>query len=110
MNRRTFLTRSTGALLGLTGGGLVLRGLAQEANPSAGMINENTRVAISRSLEWLHRQQHNDGSFGTGQYHGNVAVTSLCGLALMAAGNQPGRGQYGAQVTRAVEAILRSEE
>jgi hypothetical protein len=110
VDRRTFLTRSAGAMLGLTGGSLLLRGYAQD-NPAAGMINQNTQTAINNSLRWLAGQQHpGDGSFGTGQYHGNVAVTSVCGLALMAAGHQPGRGQYGEHVTRAVRYILRSEE
>ena len=114
MNRRTFMTRGTGALLGLAGGGLCWRALAQEGNQSAGMISEGTQRAIDGSLEWLARQQHqggNDaGAWGTGQYRGNVAVTSLGGLALMAAGHQPGRGRFGVNVTRAVEYVLSQEE
>lgn len=110
MNRRTFLTRSGGAILGLAGGGMIWRTLAQEGNPAAGMITPVTQRAIDQSLQWLSRQQHQDGSFGTGQYHGNVAVTSLGGLALMAGGHQPGRGVYGDNVTRAVRYILRCED
>lgn len=110
MNRRTFLTRGVGALLGLSGGGMLLHALAQEGNQSAGMINPATQRAIDASLQWLSSQQHADGSFGTGQYHGNVAVTSIAGLAFMSAGSQPGRGRYGEHVTRAVRYILRSED
>ncbi len=110
MNRRTFLTRGAGALLGVAGGGLAWRTLAQDVNQAAGMITPNTQRAIDGSLEWLSRQQHLDGSFGTGQYHGNVAVSSLGGLALMAGGYQPGRGRYGEHVTRAVRYIVGSED
>ena len=39
--------------------------------------------------------QNADGSFGNGTYRGNIAVTSLAGLAFMASGSSPGRGPYG---------------
>lgn len=115
MNRRTFLTRGTGALLGVSAGGMLWRGLAQEGNQVREMINGNTQRAIDGSLLWLSQQQvqgggADDGSYGTGQYRGNVAVTSLAGLAFMAGGYQPGRGRYGEHVTRAVRYILRSED
>src|ERR1051325_3216283 len=110
MNRRTFLTRGGGAMLGLGGGGLVWQALAQEGNQAAGMINANAQHAINDGLRWLSRQQHANGSFGTGQYTGNVAVSALGGLAFMAGGHQPGRGPYGENVTNAVRYIVRSEE
>ena len=110
MDRRTFLAKSAAALLGLPASGLLSRLAAQEGNPAAGMIDRNTDAAINGSLQWLSRQQHNDGSFGTNQYQGNVAITSLAGLAFMAGGHQPGRGLYGEHVTRAVRYILRLEE
>ena len=110
MNRRSFLTRGAGALLGLSAGGLLWRTSAQDVNQAAGMITPNTQRAIDASLEWLSRQQHQDGSFGTGQYQGNVAVSSLAGLAFMAGGYQPGRGRYGEHVTNCVRYILNCED
>ncbi|MBI2808411.1 MAG: terpene cyclase/mutase family protein [Planctomycetes bacterium] len=110
MNRRTFLTRGAGAALGLSAGSMIWRTLAQEQNPSAGMIDRNTQQAIDGSLRWLADRQRNDGAFGTGQYQGNVAVTALAGLAFMSAGNQPGRGRYGEHVTNAVRYLVRCEE
>jgi prenyltransferase beta subunit len=110
MNRRSFLTRGAGALLGLSAGGMLWRAFAQDGNQAAGMITPNTQGAINRSLDWLAREQHPDGSFGTNQYNGNVAVSSLAGLALMSAGYQPGRGRYGEHVTRAVRYIIRCED
>jgi hypothetical protein len=110
MNRRTFLKTGAGAVLGMTGAGALCQALGQDVNQAAGMINRNTQFAIDGSLTWLAAQQHQDGSFGTGAYSGNVAVTSLAGLALMSAGNQPGRGRYGEHVTRAVQNIIRHED
>lgn len=110
MDRRTFLTRSTAAAFGLSGAGVIWQALAQEGNQAAGMITPGTQNAINGSLEWLSRQQHQDGGFGTGQFNGNVAVTSLAGLAFMGAGYQPGRGRFGEHVTRAVRYILRCED
>jgi Prenyltransferase and squalene oxidase repeat len=109
VDRRTFLTKSTGALLGLSAAG-VADMFAQEGHPAAGMIDRNTDTAINASLDWLARQQHADGSFGTNQYTGNVAVTSLAGLAFMSGGHQPNRGRYGEHVTRALRYILRCED
>jgi hypothetical protein len=78
----------------------------------AEFINQETQTQIERGLELLARQQYNDGSFpggalsdrgGSGGW--SVGVASLAGLALMAAGNQPGRGRYGKHVARAVEYV-----
>jgi hypothetical protein len=60
-------------------------------------------------LAFLARQQNEDGSFG-GVNRGNIAYTSLSGLALMAGGNQPGRGKYGAHVRKAVENVIGMED
>lgn len=59
-----------------------------------------------RGLEWLVSRQHDDGSFGSAAYRGNVAVTSLVGMALMAGGSTPGRGPYGEEVSRCVDYLL----
>ena len=63
--------------------------------PTADMMGQETRDAIDRGLEWLARTQREDGSFGTGGYAGNIAVTALAGLAYMTAGHMPGQGPYG---------------
>jgi hypothetical protein len=111
-NRRRFLWRGFGMLASLGSGGLLLRGLAQDVqdNPSRGMITPATQDAIDAGLAALERNQHEDGSFGTNQHRGNVAITSICGLAFMAGGHQPGRGRYGRVVTRALEYILNQED
>lgn len=71
------------------------------------LITPKTQRAIDSGLVDLASRQHADGSFGSGRdYERNVAVTSLCGMAFLAAGHTPQRGKYGRNVQKAVEFIL----
>jgi hypothetical protein len=70
------------------------------------MITREAEAAIERGLSYLARNQQADGSFGTHNYQGNVAVTSLAALAFMAGGHLPGRGPFGRLVTHALEFVL----
>ena len=72
----------------------------------AAFMDQETRQAVLQGFAWLAQQQHPDGSFGTGAYRGNIAVTSLAGLAFMTAGHMPGRGPYGNVVDNALEYVL----
>jgi hypothetical protein len=111
--RRELLVRGVGLGLGLASGGVALRALCDEDVPdgrqSRGMINRPAQEAIDMGLAYLARSQHADGSFGTQQHRGNVAITSLGGLAFMAGGHQPGRGRYGRIVTNALRFVLDQE-
>ncbi len=73
---------------------------------AAELITDETQRAIDQGLRWLSAQQNADGSYGTGTYRGNVAVTSLAALAMMASGSSPGRGPYGKQIDAALQYIL----
>ena len=73
---------------------------------AAELITADTQRAIENGLEWLSKQQNADGSYGSGAYRGNVAVTSLAALAMMASGSSPGRGPYGAQIDKALQNVL----
>jgi squalene-hopene cyclase-like protein/prenyltransferase/squalene oxidase-like repeat protein len=64
------------------------------------------RKSIETGLRWLSRRQNEDGSFGSGSYRGNAAISGLCGMAFMAAGSTPNRGPYGAQVDKVTEYLL----
>lgn len=113
--RRRFLHQGILSTLGIAGTALgfptqVAREQGRENLPdgsaSRGMISRETESAVERGLSYLSRCQHQDGSYGTGNYHSNVAVTSLAGMAFMAGGHLPGRGLYGKCVTRALEFVL----
>jgi hypothetical protein len=67
-------------------------------------------AAVRESLAWLAARQHDDGSFGTGNLRGNVAVSALVGVAFMSGGSTPDRGPYGAQVRRIVDNLIAQTE
>ncbi|WP_337174778.1 prenyltransferase/squalene oxidase repeat-containing protein [Paludisphaera sp.] len=70
------------------------------------MVTPEADRAIQTGLAWLAKSQQPDGSFGSGTYRGNIAVTSLAGLAFMAGGSSPGRGPYGAHVDKALAYVM----
>ena len=73
---------------------------------TAAALDADADRSIQNGLAWLARSQQPDGSFGSGTYRGNIAVTSLAGLAFMAGGSSPGRGPYGAQVDKALAYVM----
>src|SRR5437660_3898421 len=112
--RRQFLAQAGAAVLGLAGS---VRGLADDlrdhlpdGSAAKNMITPAAQQAIDQGLAYLADHQQRDGSFGSGQYLGNVAVTSLAALAMMAGGHQPGRGDYGDVVVKALRYILDQDD
>ena len=64
-------------------------------------------ISDEEHLAFLASQQNEDGSFGSGTvFSHNIAVTALSGMAVVSAGNTPGRGKYGRSVDRALQYIL----
>src|SRR3984893_16029811 len=115
ISRRQFVLRGSSLAIGLVGTKFALSAFPDDdvlpdGSQSRGMITRPAQDAIDRGLAFLESQQNNDGSFGTVTHRGNVAITSLCGLAFMAGGHQPGRGRYGRVVTRALEFIVNLEQ
>src|SRR3990172_3596003 len=73
---------------------------------AAEMITPAADRAIERGLEFLASHQHDDRSFGSGSYRGNVAICALAGMAFMSGGSTPGRGPYGDRVGQCVDYLL----
>jgi hypothetical protein len=112
VSRRDVLraTAVTGAALGLNwvGNAQPIGAAAAPARGEVGadFITAETQTAIDRGLAHLAQAQGADGSFGD-RGGGTVSgITGLCGLALLGAGNQPGRGKYGKHVSRTVDYVL----
>src|SRR5215813_13160130 len=80
-----------------------------DGSAAKGMLTAQADQAIQKGLSFLNSKRHRDGSFGTGGYSGNVAVTALAGMAFMCGGHQPGRGTYGKAVLEALRFILSKE-
>ena len=108
MHRRQFVRT---ALIAGGASSLALISKAQPGTPAAAevdSISAETQQVIDRSLATLAVGQAGDGSFADSRTNfGNVAITGLAGLALMAAGHQPGRGRYGDAVARAADYVVR---
>ena len=116
--RRWFMTRSVAGMLGTAGLCLGVSGdepaaaegdgqdRLPDGSASRGMITTRTEQAIQRGLVFLNARKNRDGSLGTGQYSGNVGITSLAAMAAMCAGHQPGRGAYGQLITDALRYVL----
>ena len=76
-------------------------------NPLQGTeLNDAQRAAVERGLAWLAARQQADGNFGGMGGGAQAAVTAVSAISMMAAGNLPGRGKYGANVAKAVDAII----
>jgi len=73
-------------------------------------MDAKTQKAVREALAWLATRQHEDGSFGTGNLRGNAAVTALAGVAFLGGGSTPNRGEYGVQVSRALDYLLGQAE
>ena len=85
----------------------IARGGGEESRENSGEAHHTGGATRHRArLKWLVSQQRDDGSFNDGSYRGNVAVCALAGMAMTADGSTPGRGPYGAQVSRCVDYLL----
>lgn len=89
---------------------------ARERRPDGGASAENAAAAnelspeldraVRDGLKFLASEQQDDGSFGSGRYGKNIAVTALACLAFMADGSTPGRGPYESNVRKGLEFVL----
>ncbi len=95
--------------LSLLGYGPALGADTEAENPektAVEMITPAAQRAIDQGLAYLASMQHDDGSFGMGNYRGNVAIGALAGMAFLSGGSTPGRGPYGAEVSLCVDYLL----
>jgi hypothetical protein len=65
--------------------------------------------SVDRGLAWIAARQSPDGSFPTFP-SGQPAVTSLCVMAFLSRGHQPGSGPYGELLNRAIDFVLSSQK
>src|ERR1700752_2948619 len=73
-------------------------------------IDEPTKKAIGRALEYLAAKQNNDGSFTDGNYIHNTAITSFAMLAFMSQGHLPNQGLYGPEVGKAARFLMSTQK
>ena len=81
-------------------------GSSAQNNPLDQEITPELDTALSAGIAYIASTQEPDGSWESGRYGKNVAITSLACLALMSDGHMPGRGELGDVVDRGVDFIL----
>jgi hypothetical protein len=65
-------------------------------------ITDASQQALDRGLEWLARNQGNEGNWESN----DLGLVSMGALAFMAAGHSPGRGRYGQNVQKALDYVI----
>jgi hypothetical protein len=84
-----------------------------------GDFDSQVKARIKRGLDWLAKEQQEDGSWTckvgyklNNSYYGDdgkhVGVTALAGMAFLAAGHFPDRGDYSHVVSKALDFVLKS--
>ncbi|MCU0862710.1 MAG: terpene cyclase/mutase family protein [Planctomycetes bacterium] len=81
---------------------------AQDAVYPPGVTRE-IHDSVQRGLEWLARNQANDGSWRNSGGYGSypAAMTGLAGMAFVAGGSTPTRGRYWHQVRHSIDFLLK---
>lgn len=71
-------------------------------------INAKTQASITKGLDYLAKQQLNDGSFKSTNDGSTypVTMTALAGIAFLANGNTPTRGPYAKNIRKAAGFII----
>ena len=72
-------------------------------------MSEATKKATAKALDWLARQQNDDGSFSDGGYAHNTAITGFAMLAFMSQGHLPNQGTYGPEVSKAAKFMIAAQ-
>ncbi len=94
----------------LTGFVLVPALRAQNIPEKRVEMDEATKKATAKALEWLKdRQNAADGSFSDGAYAHNTAITAYAMLAFMSQGHLPNQGTYGPEVAKAARFLMAAQ-
>ncbi|MBC7853070.1 MAG: terpene cyclase/mutase family protein [Pirellulaceae bacterium] len=112
VSRRRFISQTTlaaGSALALPRL-LFAQGSGNQDRIAAELLKPATQQSIDRGLAWLGGRQVEDGSFKSTGFGRNAAVVALSGMAFLAGGNTPGRGEYGQHINRCIGYILKAAD
>jgi len=84
------------------GAATITKPLAEALSSQDRRLMENS---VDRALAWLASQQAANGSFPT-LPQAQPAITSLCVLAFLSRGHQPGLGPYGALIDKGIDFVI----
>lgn len=71
-------------------------------------MDDASKRAVARGLEWLSTKQNADGSWSESRYPHNTAITAFALMAFMSQGHLPGQGAYGPEVAKGARFIVSS--
>lgn len=71
-------------------------------------MDEATKKAATKALDWLKDKQNTDGSWSEGRYPHSTGITGFALLAFMSQGNLPGQGPYGPEVAKGARFLIAS--
>ena len=72
-------------------------------------MDEPTKKATAKALDWLAKPQNPDGSWSDGSYAHNTAITAFALLGFMSQGHLPDQGQYGPEVAKGMRFLIASQ-
>jgi squalene cyclase len=72
-------------------------------------MDEATKKATAKALEWLAKQQNTDGSWSDGGYSHNTAITGYVLLSFMSQGHLPNQGLYGPEVAKGARFLMAAQ-
>src|SRR3954452_24182857 len=87
---------------------LLVAPLFAQAEEPPVVMDDATKLATGKALEWLAGKQNADGSWSDGAYQHNTAITAYAMLAFMAQGHLPNQGLYGPEVAKAARFLIAS--
>jgi hypothetical protein len=75
-------------------------------------VTAEAHAAVQRGLEWLSKNQANDGSWRNSGGYGSypAAMTGLAGMAFIAGGSTPTRGRYWREVRQSASFLLKNAD
>ncbi len=79
---------------------------ATSSAPGFVEITPELQSAVDKGMQYLIKQQQADGSYGLEQSGKHVGITALAGIAMMAHGDVPGRGEFGENVQKCLTFVL----
>jgi hypothetical protein len=82
---------------------------AGAAAPKPDARSKEVDAAIAKALEFLKKNQNNDGSWSAWRGGRDPALTGLGVMAFLAAGHVPGEGPYGKVIERGVQVVLKMQ-
>ncbi len=78
----------------------------EDVAADATAIDAQTTAALHKAFTFLASRQRADGAFGSDDRAAErLAITALCGTALLDAGNKPGEGPFGDQLQACVDFV-----